>query len=292
MKQERTSQHYVPRRYLSAWCDPSLKQRHVWQFSADGKSGSPVSPRKIFVEDEFYTRTGVDGSRDLSLENLLGKLESRFGSVRKILLEGQWPTDSSITDLKMFAMAMFYRTKAQRDFHREQWGRLKKLGELTAQSVAGKPRDELQWLYNMTRSKDYGRGMTLAEVNDVASKPMQHLLLLQMQVAEPIFRSLDVAVFVTLDEPGFITSDSPCVLIDERAAAKPPMFRTPNLLSPEVEMWLPISPSLLLVLNRAGLSGFVPMGRLDVAKVNRRMRSGAQDYFVVSRNELRPEWFQ
>jgi hypothetical protein len=79
---EKKNQHFIPRSYLAAWCDPTTPAGHepyVWRFDKDGTNRRKKSPANLFSETDTYTITTADWKRDLTLENGLAELESRFG---------------------------------------------------------------------------------------------------------------------------------------------------------------------------------------------------------------------
>ena len=78
-------QHFIPKCYLKAWCDPSVPEDYtpyVWVFSQDGTTSKNKSPEKIFYETDMYTINKADGSRDLILEHGLSGLETQFSAIR------------------------------------------------------------------------------------------------------------------------------------------------------------------------------------------------------------------
>ena len=74
-------QHWIPRSYLNAWCDPATPKEHqpyVWRFEKDGTSRARKSPKNIFHATDLYTIHLSDGTRELSIEHGLSELESEF----------------------------------------------------------------------------------------------------------------------------------------------------------------------------------------------------------------------
>ena len=127
---EHKNQHFIPKSYLSAWCDPNTPPQqtpYVWIFTKDGKQSDNKAPHNILYETDTYTIKSADGSRDLKLERGLCELESRFVHVRdkKICKEKPLGQEEHFY-LCAFMAAMLARTKAQREHHKEQWGGLLK----------------------------------------------------------------------------------------------------------------------------------------------------------------------
>src|SRR5262249_50186635 len=118
-------QHFIPRCYLKAWCDPTAPpsvEPYVWVFSKDGGSKKRKAPDNILHETDMYTIVRADGSRDLVLERGLQQLESDFATIRRKTLENKRPLDP-VDRIKLcaFIAAMHCRTKSYREFQREQW---------------------------------------------------------------------------------------------------------------------------------------------------------------------------
>src|SRR5215208_6696699 len=91
-------QHYVPRSYLEAWCDPDCppKQRpYVWRFSKGGGQVRKKSPEKIFRQTDIYTIRAEEGQRDLTIEMNLSRLEGEFTKLRRNKLDKHLPLTSN-----------------------------------------------------------------------------------------------------------------------------------------------------------------------------------------------------
>jgi Protein of unknown function (DUF4238) len=295
MRREKKNQHYVPASYLGAWCDPAApgKQKYVWRFERKSRVGKRKGPHNIFAETDFYTRFRRDGQRDLGLENALGKIETQFVHVRdKVLNKIEWPGKEDLAYLMVSAMLLSFRTKAQRDFDREQWQGMKEKGDLLLAWAKRASPEELRTTGPHFRSDPNVPSMSHEEVVRIAESPIQELLIPKLEVNTPIFLSMDAAIIITKDSLGFVTSDNPCVVIDPTSFRKPPMFRMPSLLSKNVEVTLPISPCMALYLHRAGLTGFLPCDPSLLDEINWRTRYYSYEHFVVRRNEVRECWFE
>jgi hypothetical protein len=289
------SQHYVPRTYLGAWCDPTAPRGqtpYVWLFEKNSRQGKRKSPKNVFEETDFYTITRADGSRNLIIEDNLAKLEDRFAKIRAAKLEREEPlTSDERLDVVAFFAAMSFRTKAHRDFMREQWGHMKELGDAMIDELRQAKLDGRRLPPPLGHSHDPARpSLSHEQVSALAAHPIQHMLATQMEVNLPIFAGMDMLVLTAENEVGFITSDHPCVWVDPDAYKRPPMFRQPRLLSRDIELSLPISPRQILILNR-GLSGYMRAGRPLLDEYNRRTRHHAYEYFVVRKNATYDRWF-
>lgn len=135
MKTDYRKQHFIPQCYTKAWLDPASIGNwkvtpYVWLFDRDGSNPRCKSPANLFTENNIYTITKVDGQRDLYLEHGFQDLEDRFTRIRSLTFaQGRWPDAEQLVWLLAFVATMQTRTQANRDHHREQWGRIRKMGE-------------------------------------------------------------------------------------------------------------------------------------------------------------------
>ncbi|WP_198009993.1 DUF4238 domain-containing protein [Legionella tunisiensis] len=113
------NQHWITRSYLAGWIDPATplaQEGYVWVFNKDGSTAKRKAPKNIFCEPDFYTRKTDDGSRDLTLETALCRIENAFIRLRRDKLENlQDLFGKDIFEIIMFASTMMYRTKLRRD---------------------------------------------------------------------------------------------------------------------------------------------------------------------------------
>ena len=87
--QTHKKQHWVPRAYLAAWCDPDTPEGHdpyVWRFAKDGLERDKKGPKNIFHETDLYTIRRDDGTRNLDVEHGLAGLETHFVRIRDDVL--------------------------------------------------------------------------------------------------------------------------------------------------------------------------------------------------------------
>lgn len=109
-----TSQHWIPRTYLRSWIpDSAGRQIHVYS-----RNRTPLGrqyARGLFQEDDMYTRTGRDGSRDISIEKGLGALETQFGPLLPKLEQHQELSTADSIHFLAFVCAMNARTPTQRE---------------------------------------------------------------------------------------------------------------------------------------------------------------------------------
>lgn len=286
-------QHFIPRSYLSAWCDPnspSNQEPYVWLLSRDGSNPRRKAPNNIFRETDLYTIELPDGGRSLVLENGLAQLESEFVSIRGTKLELLEPLEpSEHAALCVFIAAMHARTPSQRNHLSEQWGKclvvLDRMREWAKTATTEQKLDAMS-----LSSSNRQQSITYDKVKALAERPLQTAMLPFIKAEVPLLTRLDYVV-VTSHSGGFITSDSPCVWFDAEACKRPPMYQSPALMYESIEITLPISPRQVILLNRRGLNGYLSARPRIVDELNRRTRFGCAEYFVNSSNATRSVWF-
>jgi hypothetical protein len=287
-------QHFIPRSYLKAWCDPSTppdQEPYVWLFAADGTDPRRKAPDNIFHETDLYTIHGPDATRDLRLEHGLAGLESEFVAIRDTTLARRQALDvREHVLLCAFLAAQHARTPRQRDHLAEQWGRvLEKADRMREWAKTATP-EQKQTAAGIGRP-DRGRSLTYDQVKAMAEKPLQTTLPTMIQAETPLLARLNLAVLTTSDPQGFITSDSPCVWFDPEGYKRAPFFQAPALMYPSIEITLPVSPGQMVLLNRQGLTGYLPVPESVLDDRNRRTRFHCGEHFVTNTNATRPIWF-
>jgi Protein of unknown function (DUF4238) len=297
-------QHYIPRSYLEAWCDPNTpegQEPYLWMFTRDGTDRRRKAPQNVFHETEFYTLKKIDGTRDLSLEHGLSELESQFATLRTNKLNGRLPlTTRERIVLCAFTAAMYARTKASGDRERPLWkellDKMKKMDDWYRNATP----EQLAKMASLPIAFDPGEkyAVSVEEVRQVVEAPVKHLLDAGISAATPLFMACDMAILETSTKPGFVTSDDPCVWADPQGFKRPFPYQGPALAYPSIEIHLPISPTQCLFLNRQQKRGYIHLadhGPLADAKVvaeaNRRTIHYASEYFVSNSDMLLWSWF-
>ena len=288
-------QHFVPRSYLKAWCDPNTpegQEPYVWVFSWDGSNPRRKAPDSLFHETDLYTIELPGGGRNLILEHGLSQLESEFAKIRDAKLRAQAPLEPGEDAwLCAFIAATYARTPAQRDHQRKQWGKVVALSERMIEWAKTATPAQMRAASSL-RTPNRERGLTYDDVKSLAEKPLQTAMMTNIKTLIPLLMRLDLAVLTCSDNmPGFITSDNPCVWFDAEACKRPPLFQSPALMYESIEITLPVSPRQIVWLNRRGRNGYFPAGESLVDQLNRRTRFSCVNHFVNNTNAIRPIWF-
>jgi hypothetical protein len=290
-------QHYVPRSYLAAWCDPGSaagQEPYVWVFDRNSRDGRRKSPKKLFAEIDFYTILREDGSRDLVLEKGLADLESKFASARRKIARHEQLTEPEYLQLLTFVASMLARTKRRRDHYRARFSEMKDLMDRVDdayRSAGPEQRKSLDGMFSGFAPPEWSR-LSYDDVAAVVRNPMRHTFAAKMNETLPILRRMRAVVFETSDEVGFITSDQPCIVFDPDAWQIPPTFRNHDIEASGAEVTLPLSPQQMLVLTwRNVIPRAYPIPTQFVDDFNRRIRRFAHERFVACRNVTKDIWF-
>jgi Protein of unknown function (DUF4238) len=293
-KQQHKKQHYVPQCYLEAWIDPSsLRQEqlepYVWLWDTHGRSARNKSPRKVFWENNLYTRAKESGERDLTIETELGNLESEFVDVRRRTFDaGLLPNGDDCETIVAFALAACTRTPNLRD-------RIVEASQFAKTAFA----------YYDRHAADFGLEdrpiyvpvgdelLTRAEYEKFVQRPLPATIETAFQRDLPTLLGMQVVVLRTDDQLGFITTDQPCVLHDPTQRHKTPEYRSQGLLMPNLEILMPLSPGHCLLLHhtRDKRSAFArTIGRRALGRINHRLQAYAPSTVVTRHKEWRSAW--
>jgi len=284
-------QHWVPSSYLEAWCDtdrPPHYDPYVWVFPKDGGRGQRKAPRNIFAETDFYTIRVPDAGRDLSLEHGLSSLETRYARVRESRIEKRLPlsTEERVW-VCAFMAAMHFRTRAQRNAFRQQWGHALRVAEDLQQRLnAMTPERRKEHRPPIVLGEARGPSLSIEQVRELSERPLQHMLPDIIEGDLPILARMNLVIFTTDDDVGFLTSDHPCVWFDERVRRGPLSLR-----SKTIEVSMPVSPRSLALLCWETLPSYKSMSHPELDNANRMQQANCDDCFVGRRDAIKSEWF-
>ncbi|UVC08254.1 DUF4238 domain-containing protein [Rhizobium sp. TH2] len=291
-------QHFIPKTYLSAWCDPTTPDGQtpfVWKIEATTGHAIKKSPEKLFRETDMYTINMPDGSRDLRIEYGLQQVEQGLASLRKQFLEPRnIVPDVRRAKLLAFLSALSARTPRFRDHHRKQWRKVLKLGEELEASVAKMAPEERRKAPAPLVSSRSSRTMTMDQVKLLVDHPIQVLLPSVIQSELPILVQMRSIVMFAPAGSAFITSDNPVSKAHPKSKIHP-IYGSPGIAGRDIEITLPLSPRMaLMVCHDQPMSrGLKPIEYFDapaeaVRQINLRTAAGADEFLVSSAPG--PDW--
>ena len=284
---EHKSQHYVSKCYLDAWLDPDAPKHmdpYVWLFEREARIGKAKAPKNVFEETDFYTIAAPNGSRDLVFEDGLSELEGRFADIRRRRLDKSIsPSEEEGAYLMAFMVAMSFRTKAHREYRRSQWRRILDEMDETRRRASETHNGRVP---TVRYSNNPYSSLSRDDVQKLVEEPIQYMLSTEIATYLPQLIGMELLILETDDRVGFITSDDPCIWINEKANARPPVL--PEL--GQFAIMMPASPRQLLYVN-PDQSAFARVNISMVTSFNCRTRAHAHEYFVSNHNRTREEWF-
>ena len=289
-------QHFVPECYLKSWCDPDCPpeyEPYVWLFERDGNNPRNRAPSNIFKETDFYTIENADGTRNLDLEHGLSGLEGRFATVREEKLSKQLPlTQEEHLYLAVFVAAAQFRTRSSRDHHASQWQYMRDLMDHTAEAMANASKEQKRALAGIHTLVPSENSLSHEQVRRMAKYPLQSMMAGILGAVTPVLMKMNMLILNTDDPLGFITSDQPVTWFDPEAYKLPPLYRSPALGSPTIEVTMPLSPEQCLIFAWQCPEGYVEAPATALDELNRRHRALSGQHIVVKSKITKPCWFE
>ncbi|WP_194725444.1 DUF4238 domain-containing protein [Noviherbaspirillum malthae] len=293
-------QHFVAQCYTKPWHDPdsvgTKMTPYVWVFDKDGSVAKRRAPINLFTETDIYTFLAPDGSRDLWLEHGLQELEDKFTRIRnKTFFRDVWPDAEQTAWLLSFVSTAHLRTRSFRNFHADQWRGIRQRMEEMAEDMrqATPEQRRAAAISSAIGRSDRGASLSVEDVRRLEENPLQHLLPSFMRTELPIMARMSMAVLRTNDPLGFVTSDTPAVYFDPTAYKRQPIYRSPGLACIDIEVTLPLSPQLCLILtHRPDFHGYIDISSEALNELNRLRIAHCDQNFVACRNEIRAGWFE
>ncbi len=134
---------------------------------------------------------------------------------------------------------------------------------------------------------------TSVQTGEMLVNAPQRMVLMSLELQTPIYLQMAMSILEIEDDSAFITSDSPCVWYNPQAHTFPPFYRSPGLAQTDIEVTLPLSPKLMLLLtHNKKLGARVKIGGSAVRRINGRTMVYATNEFVSWKGEVDPRWFE
>jgi hypothetical protein len=243
----------------------------------------------------MYTVFTPDGNRDLHLEYNLSRVEGEFAKLRaRKLNRKQQLTPQEHLVLCMFVAAMFARTKAYAKHQSSQWQRALDLAERIQSAMDNATPEERKRMQAALSSPhtDKDKSLSMDEVEELVENPIQSMLSANVVQTTPLLYKRPFLVLETSDSTGFITSDDPCVWFDPASYQNPRPFGAGGLISPTLEITLPLSPNQMLFSGgKLILSGlYIPIDDAMLDNLNKRTRLSSDEFFISNSSIVNPSW--
>ncbi len=299
MRKQNKKQHTVPKSYLNAWCDSSKPKNHdpyVWSFLKDGTGAAKKAPKNILTKNDYYTVGKSRGERDLSVETKLSTVESAFNSIREhVLTKGKQPNDVQRQTIFLFIAAMHARNPSQIDHMTGEWNRVHNKMSKLQSDLENVPLEDLNRAN--TPSNLASVNSSTANIDDVEEylkEPISSFMVPATMAEYECMIAIEMNMTFLQPMPGsekrFITSDNPAVWNDPELMKRPSMYQVLGLAYKSIEITLPISPNLSILLNRKGHEGYQTVSDSVIDQQNRRTRHHAINNIITHKDYFNPKW--
>ena len=242
---QQEQQHTVPGSYLENFAD---ENGHVWVLDTDDKIFN-VNPDNILKERHFYSLTGSDGEKDMSVESALASIEGDFVNVyREKFAKDLFLTDKERIVVSVFIAALMTRTRPYRDRLKNS---LEELRDWMEDWEKHPISDEEKRTMEAMPSSD-GATIDLETLKDGLKRFDEHhstSILRGLSHNAALIYHMKWAVWKN-ENYGFVTSDDPMVLLRPASIKKfgiGTFGSAPGLKWKDVELTLPLSKDRLLL---------------------------------------------
>ena len=243
-------------------------------------NAAPVkrAPKNVAVSVDFYTRHLPKGDRDVTIERLLGRVESEASSIFREMANGHMPEGDEREVAALFIALMMTRTPAMRRFDQSILDTsLDMITQMTAarqdvrerfmlwaENQEQEPHDPIQaaayaTLYKGEPGYKYPQGLSI-----------DNMVLLAKDLT-PILLDMNWLLMGAPDQKLFVTSDRPVFLHNPNPALT---NVGPGLAQEHIEVTFPITQHLCLLATWKGPERFFDIPSALVEGVNRNITLG------------------
>jgi hypothetical protein len=182
---------------------------------------------------------------------------------------------------------MRFRTRAQRNAFRRQWGHALTVATDLQQALdAMTPEQRRHHRPARFLGETTGPALRIDDVKKLFDQPIQQMFVTIIQETLPVLARMNLVIFTTDDDIGFNTSDHPYVWFDPDGGR-----RRPALQSRSIEVTMPVSPNSLALMCWESLPNYKDMTPFEVDQANRLQQMACDEHFVVRRNAAKDVWF-
>jgi hypothetical protein len=283
------NQHWIPKSYLKAWCDPVCQDKVVHVYGTDGRYLCWRPYSKIFSTDELYTV--IDGrARDIETEKKFKTIEDEFLKVRKAIeCEEPLPADTK-TLLAWYVAATRNRSPSARDHWQSFKDRVVEIGDGMAQDLAkaSPAKRRVMAVPLMLRKFGASSSMPLEEARLEATEPFGKWVLRHVAIEARLLQQMSFSIMKAPHGIGFVTSDNPVVWYD----ANPPKsgHRNLGLSYQDIEVSMPLTPRHCLLFHHWGEDSTGDLGQSGVDMLNSRTLARCDNCFISNSRELIVDW--
>ena len=237
--------HTVPASYLENFAD---EHGHVWVLDTDDNIFN-TNPHSILKERHFYSLSGSDGQKDLSVENTLASIEGDFvNAFRDKLSKNLFLTAEERVIVSVFIAALMTRTRPYRDHLKSSLEEL----EDWIKGWEKHPMSEEEKKTLAAIPPSSGATIDLETLKDGLAKFDEHhsaSILRSLSHSATLIYHMKWSVWIN-EGHGFTSSDDPVVVMRPVAIKKfgvDTFGSAPGLRWKDAELTLPLSKDRLLL---------------------------------------------
>ena len=290
---EHERQHWIPKAYLSAWCDPDPARQNPRRIHRYRKSGSYKDhrpPRRIFSEAELYTRPNPDGTRNLGTEHALTRLEDAYTKIRDRVLAQRNPiSGDERRNVLLFTAALRLRSPEMRDHDAAYRTAVLRVADSIKESLLTMTPEQRRNLPRSLSTEPGSRGIPLEEFRRLANRSFGETLTRKVVIEAQILDQMYLSICLAQDRgETLITSDAPVVWWDP--TDPPPSRRPLGLGRRAMEVTLPLTPTMCARITHLPSPAYVDIDAAAVDEINMRTLHQCRDFFLSEKPSLTIDW--
>lgn len=272
VKNKPTKQHYVPQCYLREFAHVFIKKEpFIWIFDKNGKNRRKAKVKNVLFSNDLFTLK-IQGQKNYSIEETLASLEGKYSSVFRDKVKKKLPlNEEEHIILCAFVAAMLQRTLKHKDNLEDFLNQTIKHMQDVENTHNAEPKESKKW-------REY--------------KKDAHKLSMMRLIPDftKILMKMDLAFLCAKKGAKFITSDDPCSLFNPDLQWQKSCG--PGLKQKNVQLTLPLSPSILLCMSWSPLKGYIRLDKKRAEDINRMTARGCYKYFISHSPRTKRLWFK
>ena len=286
-------QHWIPKAYLSAWCDRDPATQNpprIYRYLKSGSYKDYRSPKQVFADPDLYTVPDPDGGRNLGTEHALGRLEDAYARTRDRVLAKRNPIiGDARRDILLFIAALRVRSSTMRDQRAASDLAALRIADDMNASLLTITSERRRTLPQKFSSNPESGSIPLKEFRRLASRPFGETLPRDVVAEARILDQMHISILMVPNEgETLITSDAPVVWWDP--TDPPPSRRPLGLGRPAIEVTVPLSPTICALVTHQPDSDYVDISAVTVDEINMRTLYRCRDIFLSEKSSLKVNW--
>lgn len=272
MAAPKRKQHYVARCYLQPFADPSTGLVNV--LSLLRKKNYTQKPENILTENHMYTIKLTHGGGSFVVEDTLANIEGKYAKIFEEKLSKRLPlTAEERVHLSVFVAATLERTKQKRN------------------NLTNFINKTIEMTKKMEEAKNLPKSDLREQLESFAPNAHAAILYQNLPFSSQLVHNLKFCFVSPKNKKlNFLTSSRPCVIYSPsrvEAYGFKSIYSSPGFIDKDLELTLPLSPSLALMggydLKAEGIYMDVPDDLIE--SINKRTMLYSDEYVISSTKE-------